>query len=399
MSQVPLLAPQAGQDLPSVKVVEWRKKAGDTIKKGEIVLVVESEKAVIEVDSPCDGILGEYLVKTGEDAKVLEAVAMIESKGGAPSAVAQPKPVPVEAPKPATKVAPILTPPPVEAPAPRPLVAPVPGQRIIASPLAKREAQKRGISLVGVQGTGPNGRIKLRDLPPEGTSAQTLPTLPPAPDFDRVEMFDKMRTIIAGRLTTSWQTIPHFHLDRTVDCSAALAKKAALAAQGVKVSITDLIVHALAQALRHHPRCNGHVESDKLVLKARVNIGLAVALPGGLVVPVIPDADRLDITEIARETKFVAQEAKAGRIRMRPAGTCTVTNLGAMGVERFNPIINPPEAIILAVGALRQDVVAIDGMIGIRPRCTLTLGADHRAIDGAEAAKLLATMDLILQQM
>ncbi len=412
MTQVPLLAPQAGQDLVTVKVVEWRKAPGDAVKRDEVVLVIESEKATIDVEAPCDGILGPQLVATGQDAQVLQPVAMILT----PEVASAAQPAPASAPAPAGPAQ-------SAAPVPAPLHAAVPaGGRVHASPLARRMAQKHGIDLTRLRGSGPGGRIKARDLPAAGALAAQLsagpaPAAGPAPGAapasaprsaaasaplppaagDQVQPFDTMRRVIAERLTRSWTTIPHFHLDRTIDLGAALARKAELASRRIKVTITDLVLHALVAALRQHPRCNAHVEADRLVVKAQVNVGLAVAVPGGLLVPVIPGAEGMDLQEIARQTRLAADEAKAGRYRPRAPGTCTVTTLGALGVERFAPIINPPEAIILAIGALRQEVVVVDGLIGIRPRCTLTLAADHRAIDGAEAAALLATLDARLQ--
>ena len=413
--------PQVGQDIPKGKLVEWTKAEGDAVEQGEVVLIVESEKSVFEVEAPRDGVLLKRLFEADDEAPVLEAVGFIGDEGeeyvadeagpgsvdaapkaeafidsctgGGPGAVGRGS-APVAAGSGGGTPLP-----------PQPLPGPI--GRIKASPAAKKAAAERGIDLARVTGTGPGGRIKLRDLPAEGIISRFPPVpasdgrhaVPPVvQDGDEIVAFDRMRQVVADRLTLSKQTIPHFYLTLEVDMGKALAwRKDANLEGGQKITINDLVVCAVSRALRANPQVNAHVAADRVVRKAAVNVGIAVAVDGGLVVPVLPAADALAIRAIAAATKDLVGKARRGVVDPNVVGSFTISNLGTAGVDTFTPIINPPECALLGVAAVKERVVARDGAFAIRPTTTLTLACDHRAVDGVAAAPFLQEVKLRLE--
>jgi pyruvate dehydrogenase E2 component (dihydrolipoamide acetyltransferase) len=374
-----VVMPQVGQDITTARIVEWHAKEGQPVRKGQALLTVESEKASFDVESPADGIVLRILFREGEEAAVLGPVGYIGAPGevvpgsagalGAQSAMAAATAAPVPAGTDAAAA------PGVQAP---------PRNRPASSPSARRVAAERGIDLRGLAGSGPGGRIMKRDIP-AGNEDRRLP-------------FSRMRQAIADRLTLAVQTIPHFHVFADIDMEEALAWRAQLNAAGSEhVTITDIVVFAAARALRDNPRLCAHVERDALILKGRINIGIAVAVEDGLLVPVVPDADTLDIGSLSRVTRSLAARARAGKMDPEPRGTFTVSSLGMHGVSRFLPVINPPESAILSVGAVEERAVSRAGFLGSRRCMSVTLGCDHRALDGADAARFLARLRALLE--
>ncbi|RPI22761.1 MAG: HAD family hydrolase, partial [Acidobacteria bacterium] len=300
-----------------------------------------------------------------------------------------------------------------------------------ASPSARRLAQERGIDLSQIQGSGPDNRIIKRDVLAAASSASEAPTEPQAePPLrasadarasglsleapagpqgrrsleeskaleDEVITFGRARKVIADRLSLSKRTIPHFHLFIDVDMTDALSWRSRTNAEaGIRITITDLVVHAAAQTLRDFPRLNAHVEDERLILRKRINLGVAVAAEDGLLVPVIPDAGSLSLHEIAKLSRKNAGAARCGVVDSRLMGTFTVSSLGMHGVNRFLPIINPPECAILGVGAAEPRVMPVPGGIGVRQMMTLDLACDHRAVDGAYAAGFLTQLKAFLE--
>ena len=345
----PVLMPQIGQDITVGRIVRWFKHEMDPVEAGEVIVTVESEKASFDVEAERSGVLLKILYGEGEEAEVLAPVAYIgEAKE---TAAGQSTPGGAAA-----------------------------DGRPYASPSARRIASEQGISLQGIRGSGPGGRIVKKDMLEAAVSAGT----------DRVIPFTTVRKIIAERLTLSSRTIPHFYLFQDIDMQAALSLRAEINGSGdVHVSVTDLVAHAVVQVLGSVPRLNAHVESDRIVEKSQVHLGLAVDSERGLVVPVIPAANGKSLEQLARELKQKTADARSGRLQTMERGTFTITSLGMFGVPAFLPIINPPECAILSVGAIERRVVAVNDAIAVRPLMTVALGCDHRAADGAEAARFL----------
>jgi pyruvate dehydrogenase E2 component (dihydrolipoamide acetyltransferase) len=383
----PVVMPQVGQDITTGRIVEWHVKEGQPVRKGQALLTVESEKASFDVESPADGILLRILFHDNEEAAVLGPVGYIGAPGEAAphDAAAAGAHIPGTQAVAAEGVAAVAAPS-VQAP---------PRNRPASSPSARRVAAERGIDLRGLAGSGPGGRIMKRDIPAGGGMHSEAPR---TPGRDRRFPFSRMRQAIADRLTLAVQTIPHFHVFADIDMEGALAWRALLNAAGADhVTVTDIVVFAAARALRDSPRLCAHVERDALILKGRINIGIAVAVEDGLLVPVVPDADTLDIGGLSRVIRNLAASARAGKVDPEPRGTFTVSSLGMHGVSGFLPVINPPESAILGVGAVEERAVSRGGFLGSRRCMSVTLGCDHRALNGADAARFLARLKALLE--
>jgi pyruvate dehydrogenase E2 component (dihydrolipoamide acetyltransferase) len=414
----PVLMPQVGQDIPKGKILEWRKAEGDPVERGEIVLVVESEKASFEVEAEDSGVLLRILHGEEEEADVLKPVAYI----GEPGEVFDEPSLPRDGGGPASRLwghdgsalaearddsrpASAATQPGVVSPQ-----SPRPG-RILASPAARRAAGELGVAIEAVPGSGPGGRIIERDVLAASRAAPAAKALgaeapasarPVVLPEDTVVPFDRMRRRIAERLSWSWRTVPHFYISVDVDMTRALELRCRMnEGAEVRVSVTDLVVKAAADSLAEFPRMNAHVGDDRVVMKKRVNVGVATAVEGGLLVPVIPDADRKDLREIARLSRRNAEAARRGSVDPNVVGSFTVSSLGMFGVREFIPVINPPECAILAVGAAEKRVAAMCGETGfcVRDMMTLTLACDHRAADGVYAAEFLGAVRRRLEEM
>jgi len=408
----PILMPKAGQSMTEGRIVSWLKKEGDRVERGDPLLEIETDKANLEVEALDSGTLRKIFNAAGETVPVLSVIGVL----GEPNEkidfdalrAAEAAPAPAPAPAPASVPAPA----PVSAPHPVPASAPVPASgRIFASPLARQLARDRGVALEGLAGTGPGGRILRRDVEaaPAGrrsrSAAENGAFLPaplkpypaPSPRPPERTPIEGMRKAIASALQQSKQSIPHFYATISIDMTRAAEIKRSLEARGTRVSYNDIIVRACAIALRDEPRVNCRVFPDRIEYPADVNIGVAVGTENGLVVPVVLKAQARDLAGVAAETRRVTEAATAGKLHGSGQGTFTISNLGMFGVESFTAIINPPEGAILAVGAIRTELVPLGGGFFPRPILKATLSSDHRAIDGLLAARFLSRLKHLLE--
>jgi len=376
-----VLMPQAGQSMEEGTIVRWLKNEGDKVQAKDILLEVETDKAVVEVEAGHEGTLRKIIIPAGTTVPIRTRIALIGDAGTViPATVSVPVPVSATA-----------------------ATGPVK-----ASPAARRIAGERGIDLSSVgPGTGPNGRIISRDLPAQ--SAQVKPALntggtPSVPSTAPAAIsgqtsrrrLSPMRRAVARNLLASKQTIPHFYMQLTVN-AAPMAELQKAEKNKYQCSINDFVTKACAVAIREFPAFRSRIENDEMVEFNDINIGIAVGMEEGLVVPVILEADLLSIKALAAETRRLAQSAKTGKIENMGKGVFTITNLGMFGIEQFTAIVNPPEAAILAVGAMRETVVVQDGAMWAGKVMTVTLSADHRVVDGLPAAKFMARLKELLE--
>lgn len=367
----PVMMPQVGQDIKTATIVEWRKRENDPVEKGEVIATVESDKAAFDVEAYTSGVLLKVLYPEGQEAEVLTPIAYIGRPGERVVETATLTP-------PGSGSEAVVTPPTASAGAES-------KAGVSASPSARRVARERGIALETVTGTGPGGRITKQDV--LGAASRPAETSTPS---GTVVPFSPMRMRIAERLTRSKQTIPHFYISMDVDMTDAMGwRRRFNETQQCRVTVTDLIVKAAAGALAEHPNINAHVEPDRIVLQPAVNVGIAVSVAEGLIVPVVADADRKDLREISIASRANAEAARAGHLKPQALAGFTVTNLGMHAVDTFVPVINPPEAAILAVGAISRKPAVVGDAVVPRDMMTMTLACDHRAVDGAEAARFL----------
>ncbi len=398
----PVLMPQVGQDLTEGVLVEWNVKVGDPVKKGDIVALVESEKASFEVEAFEEGKVVKLLYEAGDTATVLEPILLLGEEGETAA-----EPAEASAPAAAVPAAQGAS----EKAADTGADAPRSGKS--SSPLARRLAKLAGLDITQIKGSGPKGAVIKCDVeaaareggqaaPAKAAAAAPAPAaevqraapaaLPPRSDEDREEPFSRMRQVIADRLLLSKQTIPHFYLRAEIDVTDLLIRRRThIDLGGQKVSVNDVIVHAVGLTLLEFPRLNAHVASDRVILKGEVNVGVAVSVSEGLMVPVIPGTPYRSLTEISEMIREHAAAARRGMTKSTATGTFTISNLGMYGVEVL-PIINPPEAGILGVGPINKAVREHRGGIQVRNVMTVSLAADHRAVDGAYGAQFLASL-------
>ena len=393
------------------QVVRWLKSEGDKVSSGEILAEIETDKATMELVARGDGLLRTILLDEGGTAAVGAVIGVI---AGAEEDIADLIPVDGTG----STVAPSDTPHQPDGghrPAPDgdgqtaleaepDALDRTPGERIKASPLARRLAEEKGLPLKAIAGSGPGGRIVKRDVV-KAAERRVAPVVPPPPDADFEDVpLTQMRKTIARRLVESIGPVPHFFLTVDVDMSRAVDARrrvnARLEKEGVRISINDIVLKAAAVALRRHPECNAHWGGDHVRRFNRVHLGVAVAIDDGLITPVVTDADRKGLAQIAREVRELASRAREKRLT--PAeytgATFSVSNLGMFGIHEFTGVINPPEAGILAVGAVADRPVAVDGAVRIRPQMKMTMSCDHRVIDGAQGSRFLATLQGILEE-
>jgi len=395
------------------QLVRWLKSEGDEISEGDILAEIETDKATMELVARGSGVLRKIGLSEGGTAKVGDVIAVIAARDEDIAAIiaelgdvagnGQRAAAPAVATKEADAGARAEV-----APAPEAEAAPAPAAvagetatRLKASPLARKLAAESGVVLERVQGTGPGGRIVKRDieaaaeLPP--AIPLTAPVVPAGPDVEDVPV-TQMRKTIAKRLVTSIGPVPTFYLTIDVDMSRLLAARThaneTLAASGVKASINDFVIKAVAVALSRHPEVNASWAGDVIRRHHRVHIGVAVAVEDGLITPVIRDADRKGVASIATEVRELAGRAREKKLKPEEytGATFSISNLGMFGIEEFTAIINPPEAGILAVGQVEDRVVAVDGQPVVRPRMRMTMSCDHRVVDGAMGARFLQTV-------
>ena len=362
------------------KLISWLKKEGEAVSKGEPLLEIETDKAVMEIESPADGVLAGVKVQPGVEVPVGRTIAWIVAPGeNVPADDA-----PTES---GRKTSPISSAAATSPPAPAAINTSVKDARI--SPKARRLASERGIDLRQVLGSGPGGEILASDVLAAAESNAPASTLQGGP----------VARLMAERTTQSWTTVPHFFLVREVNACALRDEHRKRAPQiqqshGIKLTLTDMLLSLVARTLRNHRRVNASWVANAVRENSAINISLAIAIDGGVVAPVIRAADKATLVDVAATRTELAMRARAGKLR--PAdladGTFTISNLGMFGIDAFSAIITPPQAAILAVGRIADKVVAIDGQPAVRPMMTLTLSGDHRVMDGARAAEFLSDL-------
>ncbi len=397
------------------QLVQWLKNEGDTIASGDVLAEVETDKATMELVARGDGILRKIFLGAGGTAEVGAVIGVIAAEdediseisgvsgAAAPAAVSveevvvsktDPDPVVEEPTSGTTEVVPLAS----------------TGGRVKASPLARRLAEQAGVDISQVPGSGPGGRVVKRDIEAAKASGDATPAPSVAPSWtpDEAEYEDvqtsQMRKTIAKRLITSIGPVPTFYLTVDVDMSRAMeARKsmnAMLKTEGAKVSVNDIVLKAVAGALRQHPNCNAQWHDGFIRRFKAVHIGVAVAVEDGLITPVVRHAHLKGITQIGAEVKELAGRAREKKLKPEEytGATFSVSNLGMFGIHEFTAIINPPEAGILAVGGIEDTPVAVDGEVVVRPRMRITMSCDHRVIDGAQGSRFLQTLKGMLEE-
>jgi pyruvate dehydrogenase E2 component (dihydrolipoamide acetyltransferase) len=379
-----VIMPALGMAQETGRVLRWLKAEGDEVAKGEPLMEVETDKVTVEIEAPTDGLLAGLRAAEGADVPVGEAVAVILAPGEALPENGS-SPVPEQVPAAAAPVATAA----VEAPKRE-------ARRRPASPKARRLAAEQGIDLGALgQGSGPGGAVVAADV---------LASPAPAPATAAVggqQPLSRIWSIMAERTAQSWTSAPHFYLLREADAGRLASwRSVARDRLGRDVSVTDLLVRATAAALARHPQANAAWDDGSIRLNDEVNVGIAVAVEDGLVVPVVHGADRLGLGEIAARREVVVSRAREGTLRPDDIerGTFTISNLGMYGVDAFNAVVNAPQAAILAVGRIVERVVPVDGAPGVRPMIALTLSCDHRVIDGARAARFLSELAALIEE-
>jgi pyruvate dehydrogenase E2 component (dihydrolipoamide acetyltransferase) len=427
-----IVMPKMSETMEEGVVVKWLKSEGDRVASGDALAEIETDKAILELEATTAGVLRKILAQEDSKVPVGQLLAVIGSADedvssliGRASLFPQPLPVTI-----AASVT-SATPPSAIVPSAGEIARPesITRERIDASPLARRMAEEARIDIAQVPGTGPGGRVVKRDIeaflaqlrsqpsrPP--TSPVTAPAaaleaglqVPAQPAPVRVAGIDQterelsmMRKTIVRRMVLSKATAPHFYLTTEIDMERAIIMRQSLnelAADEAKISFNDMILKAVANALRQCPQINVSYADDKIRAHQRVHLSMAVALDDGLITPVIRDCDRKSLGEIAREAKELTERARARRLKPEDytGGTFSVSNLGMLDVEEFAAIINPPEAAILAVGTIKQQPVVVDGQLSIGHRMKVTLSGDHRAIDGATGAQFLQIVKRLLER-
>jgi len=425
---IQVLMPALSPTMTEGKIARWLKAEGDAVKSGQVLCEIETDKATMEVEAVDEGILAKIVVAGGtEGVKVNQLIALIAGEGEDAKAVAASGGGAASAPKAAAPAAaaPAAAPAPVAAAAPA--AAASHGERTFASPLAKRMAEQAGLDLSKIAGSGPGGRVVKHDVEaavagggakksaaPAAVAAASSAPAPVAVSSSAIAgigphklvPLSTMRKVIARRLTESKQQVPHFYL--TVDCEIdkLLAGRAALNAKApekgpgaFKLSVNDFIIKAVAVALRQVPNANASFSDDGMLLWDNVDISVAVAIPGGLITPIIKDADKKGLVDISNTMKDLAARAKDGKLKPEEfqGGTFSISNLGMFGIKDFAAVINPPQGCILAVGAGEQRPVVKNGALAIATVMSCTLSVDHRVVDGAVGAEFLSAFKKIVE--
>jgi pyruvate dehydrogenase E2 component (dihydrolipoamide acetyltransferase) len=420
--QLPALSPTMSEG----RINKWLKKEGDTIKSGDAIAECETDKSNLEIEATDSGTLLKIVVPAGSTAPIGGTIAWVGKPGeaipeapAAAPAPATPAPSMVApahaagAPPPKAATAPLPPPKPKAAP-PKPAPAPAaktaqPGERVRASPLARKMAETEHIDLSSVPGSGPNGRVVKRDIeeamaaPAPAKGGKAAPPIFRAAPGVRLPPQElpvtTMRKVIAQRLTEVKPGVPHFYLTIEVEMDQALKLREEAKAQELKLSVNDIVVKATAMAVRRFPRVNQVFAGDKILQLQNVDVGVAVAIEDGLITPLVKDADQKGLQEIAQEIRELADRAKKKALKPDEytGGSITVSNLGMFGIDSFIAVLNPPQAAILAVGKVEPKVVVRDGQMVIRQMMSITLSGDHRVIDGAVGAQFLQELQALLE--
>ena len=446
--------PSLGHTMEKGKIIEWLKQEGDAVAKGEPLVVIETDKVITEVESPADGVVLKIAVAAEEERPIGTPLVLLgmadeqlseadiqqllgDQAAAEPTATAPPPaPVPAAAPPlpraaasgERVKISPIarklcdelgIDPATVTGSGPGGRItredvekaaqaapAPAAAERVKISPVARKLCEELGVDPARVTGTGPGGRITRDDVLKAAEAAKAAPAAAPGAAGETIPLRG-MRGRVAERMFQSWNTIPRVTEVMLVDMNATVTFRQAMLAQweqqyGVRISLNDLITKAVAAALRRHPRLNATLVDQEVHLHENVNVGVAVNLDEGLIVPVIADADRKDLGQIARQSRELADKARAVPMRLSPDevsnGTFTITNLGTTGIDLFTPIINPPQVAILGVGMVQRRPVVVGDALAIRPSVYLCLVFDHRAVDGVPAANFLQELQGLLEK-
>ncbi|WP_431609453.1 2-oxo acid dehydrogenase subunit E2 [Chryseobacterium sp. 'Rf worker isolate 10'] len=397
--------PRLSDTMTEGKVAKWHKNVGDTVKEGDLLAEIETDKAVQDFESEFNGVLLKQGVEEGGAAPVDSVLAIIGPAGTDISAVGAPKAAAQSAEKPAEQKAEVKT---------EEKVAPAANssssERVAISPLAKKMAQDKGVDINSVQGSGENGRIVKKDIEnyqPAAKPAASAPAVSAAPAAvkfvqgeDTETQNSQVRNIIAKRLSESKFSAPHYYLMVEINMDKAIeARKEINSLPDTKISFNDMIIKATAIALRKHPQVNSSWAGDKIIHRGNINIGVAVAIPDGLVVPVLKNTDQMTYTQISASVKDMASRAKSKGLKANEmeGSTFSISNLGMFGIETFTSIINQPNSAILSVGAIIEKPIVKDGQIVVGNTMKLSLACDHRVVDGATGAQFLQTLRTYLE--
>ena len=422
---IDILMPALSPTMEEGTLAKWHVKVGDKVKSGDVIAEIETDKATMEVEAVDEGTVQELLVPEGtEEVKVNAPIARLSGEGEtaapAPKAAAAPEPAKAEAkPAPEAKAAPAPAPVAVQAAAPP--VKPADGQRIFASPLARRIAEQKGLDLAGLKGSGPHGRIIKADVeaaqpgqakPAPAAAAQST-TAPRqvqsleqqgiAPGSYDLIPLDGMRKTVARRMTDSFRDVPHFPLNIDVEIDALLAARAKINAMleksGGKVSVNDMVIKAAAIALMQVPEANASYTPEGIAMHHHADIAMAVAVPGGLITPIIRAAETKGLAAIAAEAKDLAERARTKKLKPEEfqGGTFSISNLGMFGIKSFASIINEPQGAILSVGVGEKRPVVRGDQLAVATVMSLTLTCDHRVVDGATGARFLAALKPLIE--
>jgi len=388
-----VIMPKLGLTMKEGTIEKWLKQEGDRVEKGEPLVEIITEKLNFQYESPASGILRKILHPEGKVVAVTTPIAIIAEEGEALPEFEAIKPeAPAEASVPAAAVR-------SEAKEHR--------ERIFASPAARKIAQEKGIDLSLLKGSGPDGRITQADVLKAAERIQTEGARAPVPEQKPTEKLIPLkgiRKIIAQRMTESFRDVPHFYLSVEVDMSAVQDLKEKVKDEvekraKVKLTLTDILVKIVASALKEHPIMNSRFEGDQIRLLEEINVGVAIALADGLIVPVVRNADQKSLSEVASAIRTITKRARRGKLSLEDVGggTFTLSNMGMLGIDKINPIINPPECAILGVGRTIEKPVVRGEEIKIKPMAWLTLSSDHRIVDGAAAGLFLSHIQKIIE--
>lgn len=386
-----VIMPKTGADMEEGRIVAWKKKEGDRVAKGDVLLEIETDKATMEVEAPESGVVMKHfyadgdtvpatrlIAAIGEGNESAAEIAQLASEGAAPAPVAQERPAETTA-------------------AALPTLKSSGGGKVAASPLARKLAQEMGVDISRVQGTGPGGRVEKDDVIKAAEASKST-----SGSGDTRLPLSAMRRAIARHVTRSKQEIPDFSVTMVMEMTAALRQKSELRAAGKEVSINDILLFAVSRVLPRHPSLNAEFQTDALLVHHDVHIGFALGSDDGLYIPVVRSAQQLSVEQIAAETRRLSEKATTKRLTEddMAGGTFTVSNLGMFGVESFTAIISPPQTGILSVGQVRDNPVrAGAGSFTWCPEMAATLTVDHRAVDGLAAAKFLADLRDFLKSL
>lgn len=386
-----LTMPKMSPTMEEGTIAKWHKKPGDFVEVGDLLLEVATDKATVEYNAIDSGWLREILVTENGEAGVNQPIAILSEDKD--ESIADFKPEGKVKKEVSAQSAPATAPMSVAQP-------PVNSQRVMASPLAKKVAQQKGIDLAAVQGSGPRGRIMSRDLSTTQIKNASIQTTLPSGAFEE-EKLTPMRKAIAQRLQQSKATIPHFYLTQEIDAEPLFSLREQLKKGEVNVTFNDFVVRACALALRDHPHVNSgfNPQNNTMIRFKTIDISIAVSLESGLITPIIRQADHKSVVEIGTEAKALAAKARDGKLQEQEymGGSFTISNLGMYGITNFQAIINPPQAANLAVGAIRDIPVVKEGIVVPGKVMSLTLSADHRVVDGAVGAEFLRSLRILLE--